>query len=96
MLDDQGKQEKAERRYLEAIDIRRKLAQKEPEDYRADLAIICNNLAYLLYDQGRINEAEPLCREAMEIYRELNDEKYTTKLAKVEKLFQSITGEKPC
>ena len=95
LLRDQADLEAAEALFREALSIRRKLVAQSPDVYKEALAWSCFRLAECLNDQGRIDEAEPLSRESMEIYRELNDEAYTAKLAKVEKLFQSITGEKP-
>jgi tetratricopeptide (TPR) repeat protein len=55
----------------EALKIRRELAEKSPDAYLPDLAISCNNLAYLLSDTGSSKEAEELYREALKIRREL-------------------------
>ena len=84
LLNHQGKPEKAETLHREAIDIRRKLAQKDPESYEEGLATSCNNLAYLLAHQGEPEEAETLYREAIDIRRRLaqkNPEAYEAGLA---------------
>ena len=63
----------AENQYRKALEIRRKLAQMNPDDYLPDLAIGCNNLAYLLSDTGSFKEAEELYQEALKIYRDLSE-----------------------
>ena len=74
----------AENQYRKALEIRRKLAQMNPDDYLPDLAIGCNNLATLLYNTGSFKEAEELSRETLKIYRDLvekNPDAYLPDLA---------------
>ena len=55
----------------EALQIRRELAQKNPETYRPDVAATLNNLGVLDSRQGRMEEAQQEFAEALQIYREL-------------------------
>ena len=64
----------AENQYRKALEIRRKLAQMNPDDYLPDLALICNNLAILLGSTNAFKDAEKLYREALKIYRNLSEE----------------------
>ena len=64
----------AENQYRKALEIRRKLAQMNPDDYLPDLAQICNNLAILLGSTNAFKDAEKLYREALKICRNLSEE----------------------
>jgi tetratricopeptide (TPR) repeat protein len=66
--------EEAQGAYREALEIRRRLAKKEPQVYEPDVATTLNNLGNVLRDLRRFEEAEGAYREALEIYRRLADE----------------------
>src|ERR1019366_3257892 len=59
----------AEAAYLEALAIRRRLAEANPEAYFPYLANSLNNLANLYNDTQRMTEAETAWLEALSIYR---------------------------
>ena len=63
--------EEARKELREALQIRRELAQKNPETYRPDVAETLNNLGILDRDQGRMEEARKEFAEALQIRREL-------------------------
>ena len=66
---DQNDFNRAERYYVKALEIRRRLAQGNPQAYEPDLAKTLNNLAILFYDSQRLTESEAIYMEALEIYR---------------------------
>jgi tetratricopeptide (TPR) repeat protein len=53
------------------VDTRRDLAAAHPGAFSADLALTLHNLGGLLRDQGRPEDALPVTREALELYRRL-------------------------
>jgi tetratricopeptide (TPR) repeat protein len=57
--------------YVEALKIRRELAQKNPDVYLPDVAETLNNLALLDRDQNRMEGARNEFAEALSTYREL-------------------------
>lgn len=63
--------EVAEAEYAEALQIKRNLAEKNPQTYLPDVAMILNNLAVLHYDRNEHEAAEAEYSEALHIYREL-------------------------
>ncbi len=63
--------EEAERNYLEALDIYRRLAEASPDAYLPDVATTLNNLAVLQRNLNRYEEAERNYLEALDIYRRL-------------------------
>ena len=67
----QGRVEEARKEYAEALQIRRELAEKDPESCRPDVAATLNNLGSLDSEQGRMDEAHHELVEALQIYREL-------------------------
>ncbi|MDO5969355.1 tetratricopeptide repeat protein [Flavivirga aquimarina] len=62
---------KAESSYLEALEIRRKLAEDNPQTYLPDVGMTLNNLAVLQRDKNEFEKAESSYEEALEIYRKL-------------------------
>ena len=72
--------------------IRRELAEKNPDAYLPDLAIGCNNLAYLLSDIGSFKEAEELYREALKIRRNLAEENPKVYLPKLQLVCDNLTA----
>jgi tetratricopeptide (TPR) repeat protein len=68
---DQGRMEEARNELAEALKIRRKLAQKNPETYQPDVTQTLNNLGVLDRDQGRMEEARSEFAEALDIYGSL-------------------------
>ena len=67
---DNGRPQEAEKLHLEALTIRRRLADENPAAFEADVAGTCNNLGNL-FKNGRPQEAEKLYLEALTIYRRL-------------------------
>jgi tetratricopeptide (TPR) repeat protein len=67
----QGRMEEARNEFAEALQIRRELAQKNPETHQPYLANSLNNLGILDHDQGRMEEARKEYTEALQTYREL-------------------------
>ena len=63
--------EKARHHYEEALQILRKLAKKNPEAYKPDVAKILNNLGVLLSDTNDLKQARDYYEEALQILREL-------------------------
>ena len=57
--------------YQKALEIRRRLAQQNPQAYEPDVATALNNLAALYSDTQRFTESESMFQEALEIYRHL-------------------------
>ena len=64
----------AEKLYLEALQIYRDLADKNPDSYLPDVAMTCNNLAVLYDNINRKDEAERLYLEALDIRKKLAKE----------------------
>jgi tetratricopeptide (TPR) repeat protein len=76
----------AEGAYNEALEIRRRLAEKNPEAYEPYVATTLNNLAILYSDTQRLGEAEGAYNEALEIRRRLaekNPEAYEPYVANI-------------
>ena len=61
----------SEKMYMEALEIRRRLAKDNPKAYEPDVAGTLNNLAGLYYNTQRFTESEKMYMEALEIYRRL-------------------------
>ncbi len=61
----------AEKEYNEALSIRRKLAETNPDVYLPDVAMSLNNLGILHSDLNNYPQAEKEYNEALEIYRKL-------------------------
>ena len=57
--------------YKEALEIRRRLAQTNPQAYEPDVAETLNNLAILYSNTQRFTESEAMYKEALEIHRRL-------------------------
>ncbi len=66
-----GDSEAALRANQEAVDLYRKLAAAEPEEFLPDLARSLNNLALNLSDRERHAEALQAAQEAIDLYRKL-------------------------
>ena len=74
----------SETMYLEALEIRRRLAEKDPDTYEPGLAMTMNNLALLYSNTQRLMQSETLQLEALEIQRRLaksNPQVYEPELA---------------
>jgi tetratricopeptide (TPR) repeat protein len=71
---DQGRMEEARQEYAEALQIRRELAQKDPETYLSDVAQTLNSVGVLDRDQGQMEKARQEFVEALQIRRELAKE----------------------
>ena len=65
MLSDLGRREEALAAALEAVTLRRALAQSRPDAFTPDLAASLNNLANKLSDLGRREEALAAAQEAV-------------------------------
>ena len=85
MLDrDQNRTEEARKELGEALQIRRELAQKNPETYLPDVAMTLINLGLVHRGQNRMEEARKAYEEALKTYRELalkNPETYLPSVA---------------
>ena len=66
-----GRREEALAATEEAVDIRRKLANKNPDAFLPDLAMSLNNLGAILSELGKREEALVATEEAVEKYRQL-------------------------
>ena len=73
LQDDLGRYAEAEKNYIEALEIRRRLALSNPEAYDSDVADTLNNLAILQKALGRYAEAEKNYTEALEIFERLEE-----------------------
>ena len=62
---------KAAHYYEKALEIRRRLANSNPQAYEPDVAATLNNLADLYRETRRFTESEAMYKEALEIYRRL-------------------------
>jgi len=84
---DLGRFEEAETAYTEALEIRKKLAEKNPDAYNPDVATTQNNLGVLYWNLGRFEEAETAYTEALEIRKKLakkNPDAYNPDVAMTE------------
>ena len=73
--------------YKEALEIRRRLAQSNPQVYEPDVAQTLNNLASMYYKTQRFTESETMYKEALEIRRRLaqsNQQAYEPDVAKTQ------------
>ena len=61
----------AEAAYQEALTIRRKLAEKEPQVYELDVGMTLNNLGNVLSNMHRLDSAESAYKESLKLYRKL-------------------------
>jgi tetratricopeptide (TPR) repeat protein len=61
----------AEKSYTEALEIRRELAEKNPQAYNPDVAMTLNNLGLLQANILKHEEAKESYKEALEIYTDL-------------------------
>jgi tetratricopeptide (TPR) repeat protein len=71
LYSDTQRMKEAEQAYAEALTIRRKLAEANPDAYLPDVATTLNNLAVLYGNTQRIKEAEQAYAEALTIRRKL-------------------------
>jgi len=80
-----GMQNKSEKYYIKAMEIREELVNKNAEKYSPDLAKSYNNIGIFYNDQGETKKAEQYYLKAIKIREELvnkNAEKYNPDLAK--------------
>jgi NurA-like 5'-3' nuclease len=83
---------KATEQAAEALQIRRELAQKNPETYRPDVAQTLNNLGILDSDQGGM-EARKEYAEALQIYETLarqDSPRFSADVTRVKKLLEEL------
>ena len=76
--------DKAEKYFSCAMEIRERLAKENPAKYSGDLALTCNNLGCLYGDLNQYDKAEEYGLRALEIYERLateNPAKYSGDLA---------------
>jgi tetratricopeptide (TPR) repeat protein len=66
-----GRFEEAGEAYTEALQLRRALAESNPDAYNPNLAGTLNNLSNLHLNMGRFEEAEKAYTEALRLYRAL-------------------------
>ncbi|HEV7644728.1 MAG TPA: tetratricopeptide repeat protein [Pyrinomonadaceae bacterium] len=79
-----GKFEDAEKRFTQALGIRRKLAKAKPNIYLPNIANLLNNLGLLHANTGKIENAEKEYNEALGIYNKLaeaNPDDYLSHIA---------------
>ncbi len=79
----QNNYEEALKEYEEALQIRRNLAEINPNTYLPDVAMTLNNLAVLHKNQNNYEEALKEYEEALQIYRSLDDINPNTYLSDV-------------
>jgi tetratricopeptide (TPR) repeat protein len=80
----QNRMEEARQAYEEALNIRRQLAQHNPETYLPEVATTLHNLGVLHSDQNRMEEERKAYEEALKIRRQLarnNPETYLPEVA---------------
>ena len=83
----------AEKAYLEARDLRRKLTQKTPDAYEPAVAMTLNNLGVLYRDTQRFADAEKAYLEALGFYKkfaEKNPTVYQKDVQRVEHLIAQL------
>jgi tetratricopeptide (TPR) repeat protein len=93
---DQNRMAEARQAFEEALGIRRKLAEANPETYLPDVASTLNNLGLLHRDENRMAEARQAFEEALKIYRafaEKNPERYQGDVARMERLLKELKKE---
>jgi len=73
LLKDNNEMIGAKKACEEALQIRRKLADKNPDVYLSDVAETLNNLVNLLKVNNEMIGAKKACKEALQIYRKLAD-----------------------
>ena len=78
-----GRFEEAEHAYLEALEIDKELANKNPDAYKPNVAMTQTGLGRLYDDLGRYEEAKQAYQEALEIEKEL-----ANKSPDVKKIFE--------
>ena len=69
---DVDRMEEAEVLLKEAYEIRRKLAEQDPDSHNADFAYTCNSLGILYRINNRMEEAEPVYEAGLTILRRLS------------------------
>jgi tetratricopeptide (TPR) repeat protein len=99
LYSDTQRMKESEQSYQEALTIRRRLAEANPEAYLPDVAVTLNNLANLYTATQRMKEAEDACDEARAILEPLwrqNPELHGNQLAKINLLAAILAGpERP-
>lgn len=78
------KHNEAKEYYLKALDATEKLAEENPQRYKADLAMSLNNIGIFYAKQGEAKKAEEHYLIALKLYKELaskNPKKYNADLA---------------
>ena len=70
-MTDKSARKKAGRYYEDALELFEELAEKEPEKYDGDVAVIFNNLGVFYDKTKRRKEAEACYLQALEIYKRL-------------------------
>lgn len=76
----------SEKRYNEALEIRRRLTSRHPEIYEPDLAKTLSSLGNLYSAMHKYEASEKKCNEALKIYRRLaskNSDAYDSGLSRV-------------
>ncbi len=84
--------EAAEREFGEALEIRRRLAEKNPKAYLPAVAMTLNNLANLHVDRDENEVAEAEYREAHKLYRKLAEKNSQTYLPYVAATLNNLAG----
>ena len=83
----------AEKEYKEALEIRRKLAEANPDAFLPYVATTLFNIALLRMSEHRKDEAKKACEEALEIYKAMAKkapQKWNKNVDKAEQLLELI------
>lgn len=89
----QGRMEEARKEYGEALQIRRELAERNPDAYRPSVAGTLTNLGILESAQSRRDQARKDYQEALQIYEILaaqNSERFSPDVTRVKKFLAEL------
>jgi len=87
---DQKRMEEARQEYEKALQIRRELAQKNPETFLPEIAATLNDMGNLDIHQHRLIESRKECEEALKIRRELAQKNPDTHLPDLADTLQNL------
>jgi tetratricopeptide (TPR) repeat protein len=84
----------SEKMYMEALEIRRRLAKDNPQAYEPDLAATLYDLGILYYNMNQETQGETLLRQVLEYYKRFAIDNPTEYQPKVENLENFLNKEK--